>query len=159
MRVISMVFALGVIALSFASPVHNHVLRRDSVSPPITNPTAGAVWMVGETQTITWDVAALHGARPSNPEAMIILGTVAEDGQMRLMYESPLASGFSILSGTVNVTVPSLRSGGNYILCVFGSTRDISPPFTIVGVDPDRSSAPHQLALHSPSDGQLAHSA
>ncbi|KAH9851532.1 hypothetical protein C2E23DRAFT_886399 [Lenzites betulinus] len=159
MRTLSMIFALCAIVPSFANPIYNHMLRRDSVAPPITKPTAGTVWMVGETQTITWDVAALQGARPSNPAAQIILGTIAEDGKMRLMFETPLASGFPILSGAVNVTVPSLPSGGNYILCVFGSTRDISPPFMIVGADSDSSASPHQLALLSPGDGKLVHHA
>ncbi|KAI0669232.1 hypothetical protein C8Q78DRAFT_1042331 [Trametes maxima] len=148
------VLALATLSTTFAKPLA--LSPRDSVSPPITNPTAGTVWKAGSTQTITWDVAALHGAQPSNPLAKLILGTVTPDGEENLMFESPLLSGFPILDGNVSLTLPWLPSGDNYILCgrsqlrlytgtacktlpplilVFGSTLDISHPFTIVGTE------------------------
>ncbi|KAI0632429.1 hypothetical protein C8Q77DRAFT_923677 [Trametes polyzona] len=109
----------------------------NSVAVSVTLPTKGTVWKVGEAQQIQWDVPALHGASPSNPIARIILGTINPNGRMKLMYETPIASGFPLLGGNVNLTVPSVPTGKNYIVCVFGSTRDISSPFTIIGDDAD----------------------
>lgn len=36
--------------LAFSLPLK----LRDVVDPPITSPTAGTVWHVGETQMVTW---------------------------------------------------------------------------------------------------------
>ncbi|KAH9898514.1 hypothetical protein C8Q73DRAFT_685088 [Cubamyces lactineus] len=128
--VTSLVLAFAA-STALAKPVQ--LTTRDDVMPPITNPTAQTVWRVGETQTVTWDVAALNGAPPSNPTAKIILGTLTPDGDEHLMLESPLASDFPILGGNVSLTVPSVPDGNNYIVCLFGSTGDISPMFTITG--------------------------
>ncbi|KAI0647760.1 hypothetical protein C8Q79DRAFT_924861 [Trametes meyenii] len=136
------ILALTTLTATLGKPLD--LSRRDSVAPPITNPAAGTVWKTGETQMVTWDVAAMHGARPSNPLGRLILGTVSSDGEEDLMFvrslivnmsESPLLSGFLILAGKVSLTLPSLPSGDNYVLCVFGSTLDVSHPFTIVGPD------------------------
>ncbi|KAI0357430.1 hypothetical protein OH77DRAFT_1422287 [Trametes cingulata] len=135
MQIVS--FALAALAFAFptlAKPISWS--RRDAVSPPITNPSAGTVWRTGETQTITWDVTALNGARPSNPLAKIILGTIGADGQEKLMFGTPLLSGIPILGGKVTLTVPSVPTGDNYIICLFGSSDDVSTPFTIVGAEP-----------------------
>ncbi|KAI0647761.1 hypothetical protein C8Q79DRAFT_529566 [Trametes meyenii] len=139
MNVVSLILAF-VVGLSIAKPLY--LADRDAVSPPITNPTAKAVWRVGETQTITWDVAALNGATPSNPLAKIILGTLTADGQERLMFETPLVSGFPILGGNVSLTVPSVPPADNYIVCLFGTADDISAAFSIVGGDASSTSAP-----------------
>ncbi|KAI0335381.1 hypothetical protein GY45DRAFT_1317339 [Cubamyces sp. BRFM 1775] len=137
--VTSLVLAFAASAV-LAKPVR--LTTRDDVMPPITNPTAQTVWRVGETQTVTWDVAALNGAPPSNPTAEIILGTLTPDGDEHLMLESPLASDFLILGGNVSLTVPSVPDGNNYIVCLFGSTGDISPMFTIIGTSNSSTSAP-----------------
>ncbi|KAI0373746.1 hypothetical protein BV20DRAFT_962318 [Pilatotrama ljubarskyi] len=136
MQVASLILAFAVSA-SLAKPLY--LADRDAVSPPITNPTAQTVWRTGETQTVTWDVAALNGAPPSNPLAKIILGTLTADGDEHLMFDSPLVSGFPILGGNVSLTVPSVPSGANYIVCLFGSSGDISPTFTIIGTDASSS--------------------
>ncbi|KAL1950728.1 hypothetical protein VTO73DRAFT_5852 [Trametes versicolor] len=154
MRTTSFLLALAAVVPSFANPLHMR-LRRDSVAPPITNPTAGTVWRAGETQMITWDVEALHGVHPSNPLAKIYLGTVTPQGEEKFMLGDPLASGFPILGGNVNLTVPSVPSGDNYFVCVFGSTRDTSAAFTIIGVDTDEGT-PSQSPLIF-AGGHLAH--
>lgn len=58
MRTTSFLLALAAVVPSFANPLHTR-LRRDSVAPPITSPTAGTVWRAGETQMVTWYVPAL----------------------------------------------------------------------------------------------------
>ncbi|RPD62748.1 hypothetical protein L227DRAFT_562040 [Lentinus tigrinus ALCF2SS1-6] len=123
---------LALAAAALATPLA--MTPRDSVSPPITNPTAQTVWRVGDTVTVEWDVAALNGAQPSNPLAKIILGTLADNVE-HLMIESPLVSNFPILGGNVSLVVPSVPSGSDYIVCLFGTSGDISPAFTIVGTD------------------------
>ncbi|KAI9059303.1 hypothetical protein FKP32DRAFT_1580200 [Trametes sanguinea] len=139
---------LAVVGVTLAKPVL--LLNRDDVQPPITNPTAQTVWRVGETQIVTWDVAALNGTPPSNPTASIILGTLTPDGDEHLMIESPLVSGFPILAGNVSLTVPSVPTADNYIVCLFGSSGDISPMFTIVGTNAT-SSTPSSSASASSS--------
>ncbi|KAI0826766.1 hypothetical protein BC628DRAFT_1435773 [Trametes gibbosa] len=129
-----------VVSASRAKPLY--LYHRDAVSPPITNPTAQTVWKTGETQTVTWDVAALNGAPPSNPLADIILGMLTPDGNEHLMVESPLVSSIAILGGNATLTVPAVPSGKNYIVCLFGSSGDISPMFTIVGTDSSSSAGP-----------------
>ncbi|KAI0335382.1 hypothetical protein GY45DRAFT_1333789 [Cubamyces sp. BRFM 1775] len=132
-HLLSLILTFFAITPTLAKPLY--LLDRDSVSPPITYPTAGAVWKVGETQTITWDVAALNGAQPSNPQGKILLGVLYANGTERLDYDNPLVSGFPILGGNVSLTVPSVSTGENYIICLLGSSGDISPSFTIVSAD------------------------
>ncbi|EIW59092.1 uncharacterized protein TRAVEDRAFT_46403 [Trametes versicolor FP-101664 SS1] len=139
MQVASLVLAF-VVGASRAKPVY--LANRDAVAPPITNPTAQTVWRAGETQTVTWDVSALNGSTPSNPLAQIILGTLTPDGDEHLMFQTPLAKGFPILGGNVTLTVPSVPSGETYIVCLFGTSDDISPTFTIIGTDASSSAAP-----------------
>ncbi|KAL7280156.1 hypothetical protein ACG7TL_006575 [Trametes sanguinea] len=132
-QLLSFVLAFAVALPTTTYPIH--LTGRDAVSPPITKPIAGAVWRVGDVQTITWDVAALDGAQPSDPLGKVFLGTIDADGQEHLMWETPLVSGFPILGGTVNLTVPSVPAGDTYIVCLFGTADDISPPFSIVDTD------------------------
>lgn len=41
---------------------------RDVVAPPITSPAAGAVWHVGQTQTVTWYAPSLsYSSKQGNP--------------------------------------------------------------------------------------------
>ncbi|KAI1794897.1 hypothetical protein LXA43DRAFT_92166 [Ganoderma leucocontextum] len=113
---------------------------RDAISPPITNPTASTVWKAGDRQTVTWDLSGLNGVQPSNPIGEVILGTFI-NGEENLLLESPLASGFNILDGNVTLTVPTVTTGGDYIVCLFGSSGDITAPFTIIGTDPSASAS------------------
>ncbi|KAI0712523.1 hypothetical protein C8Q76DRAFT_694073 [Earliella scabrosa] len=128
MHVVSLLLALATTA--HATPLA--LTSRDSISPPITSPSAGTVWRAGERQTVTWDLSGLEGVQPSNPLASIILGTFI-DGKERLFFSSPIISGFPILDGNVTLVVPSVETGNDYIVCLFGSSGNISPPFTIIG--------------------------
>ncbi|KAI9059304.1 hypothetical protein FKP32DRAFT_1606300 [Trametes sanguinea] len=132
-QLLSFVVAFVVALPTLSYPIH--LTGRDAVSPPITKPIAGAVWKVGEVQTVTWDGAALDGAPPSNPLGKVLLGTIDSDGQEHLMWETPLITGFPILGGNVSLTVPSVPAGDNYIVCLLGTSDDISPPFTILAAD------------------------
>lgn len=154
MRTTSFLLALAVVVPSLANPLHMR-LRRDSVAPPITNPTAGTVWRAGETQMITWYVPALDlqclqadTSRPKGCRGFARRSPVqsscqdlsghrypARGGEVHAWYVDsqlsaqschgsdlfpigdPLASGFPILGGNVNLTVPSVPSGDNYFVC------------------------------------------
>ncbi|KAH9859136.1 hypothetical protein C2E23DRAFT_718259 [Lenzites betulinus] len=108
------------------------------VDPPITSPKAGDVWTVGSTQLITWDTSNI--VDPTDVTGEILLGTLVDGqedldtGEERLTHVltvSPLAIGFPIRSGAVNVTVPAVAAGDDYIVVLFGDSNNISPTFTI----------------------------
>ncbi len=108
-----------------ATPIH---IPRDVYDPPITSPNACTVWTVNTTQTVTWDV--------SNPPTDITnpIGSIKlrKDGItfcMRSWFFSSicrcdadiigavtLASGFNILLGQYEVTVPYVAESSEYIL-------------------------------------------
>ncbi|TRM60499.1 hypothetical protein BD626DRAFT_571575 [Schizophyllum amplum] len=106
---------------------------RDVVAPPITSPNAETVWTAGETATVTWDTSDLPPeSQITNKEGRIVLGYQTEDS-MHLMVDSPLAEGFSILLGTMDVTVPDVEERADYIIVLFGDSGNSSPQFTISG--------------------------
>ncbi|KAI0769904.1 hypothetical protein C8Q74DRAFT_1203181 [Fomes fomentarius] len=147
MQVVSLLALFGT---ALAKPLA--LIPRDSIAPPITNPKAGAVWKAGETQTVTWDLSGLEGVTPSNPNGMILLGTFI-DGKEHLFVSSPIKEDFPILSGNVTITVPSVATGSDYIVCLFGNSGNISPTFTILGSD-----SPSSSAVPSPTKIQAASS-
>ncbi|KAG5637541.1 hypothetical protein H0H81_004238, partial [Sphagnurus paluster] len=96
---------VGAIPLSLAG--------RDVYVPPVTYPVAGTVWIVNQTQTVTWDT--------SNPPNSITntIGTIMLRKD-NLTTPLILAEGFPILSGSQQVTVPWVIDGTDYqIVCTF----------------------------------------
>ncbi|KAK0446503.1 uncharacterized protein EV420DRAFT_1569638 [Desarmillaria tabescens] len=97
----------------------------DVFVPHITSPTAGDTWVPGSTYTVTWDT--------SNAPSQI----TNENGAIFLRKGSKtqtpaLASGFSILDGAVNVTVPeSTTFGDDYVVVLFGDSGNWSGRFSI----------------------------
>ncbi|KAL1948362.1 hypothetical protein VTO73DRAFT_12437 [Trametes versicolor] len=92
------------------------------VRPPITAPKAGDVWTVGTTQTITWNTTEIP-ASAGNPIGGVLLGYL-EDGQQHLDTESPLAEGFLLTAGSVEVTVPQVAARDDYIVvCEWNGLR------------------------------------
>ncbi|KAK7690383.1 hypothetical protein QCA50_007041 [Cerrena zonata] len=106
---------------------------RDAVAPPITKPDGSTTWKVGDTVQVTWDTSGLPPpANVTNPTAKIILGSL-EGTDENLMFDTPLAQGFSIFAGTVSFSVPDVPPKENYIVCLFGDSGNISPIFSITG--------------------------
>ncbi|KAG6334316.1 hypothetical protein ID866_4770 [Astraeus odoratus] len=103
---------------------------RDVVSPPITSPTAGAVWHVGETQTVTWSTANLP-VNITNPNGMLVLGYLSNNSE-NLMLDSPLATNINYTVGQVEITVPNVPTRDDYIVVLFGDSGNASPEFTII---------------------------
>ncbi|KAF9528984.1 hypothetical protein CPB83DRAFT_293202 [Crepidotus variabilis] len=108
-----------------ASPIPN-LEARDVYAPPITYPTAGVTWTSGETHTVTWDTSNAP-TQITNPIGRIYL----RKGD----YTTPLilASNFSILDGSAQITVPNVVEGSDYVLVLFGDSGNWSPTFTITG--------------------------
>ncbi|THU87093.1 hypothetical protein K435DRAFT_762862 [Dendrothele bispora CBS 962.96] len=101
---------------------------RDVFVPPVTSPTADAVWAVGSVQTVTWNTTDAP-EQITNPIGRIML---RKGG---LTTNNTLADGFDILLGTINVTVPDVEPGDDYEIVLFGDSGNFSPVFEIVAAD------------------------
>lgn len=117
------VFSLfSLFALVFSLPI----AIRDVYVPPILTPKAGDVWVIGEKRTVTWDT--------SNPPQSITnkIGEIYLREGDTTFLDSPLAQGFDILLGTMEVTVPNVTPGNDYMIVLMGDSGNWSPPFSIV---------------------------
>ncbi|EMD31385.1 hypothetical protein CERSUDRAFT_89078 [Gelatoporia subvermispora B] len=98
-------------------------------SPHITGPTAGQLWPVGTNQTVTWDTSSIP-AEGQNQTGLLLLGYQENDSE-NLDISHPLAVGFPISAGEVNITVPNVTMRTDYIVVLFGDSGNVSPQFTI----------------------------
>jgi hypothetical protein len=118
------VFAiLALVSLVSGAPVD--LSRRDVFVPPVLLPNSQSIWKVGTEQTVKWDVSN-PPKQITNTEAKIILVT---NGLLDL--EHPLAQNIDILSGSTQVTVPSVTPGDEYQILVFGDSGNTGAFFTI----------------------------
>lgn len=99
---------------------------RDVYVPPVTYPTAGTVWHIGQNYNVTWDTSD-PPVNITNKYGMIVLAK----GGIALDYDSPLAANFSILDGTHEITVPNVDPDDDYAIVLFGDSGNYSPEFTI----------------------------
>ncbi|KAI0801040.1 hypothetical protein C8Q74DRAFT_1191875 [Fomes fomentarius] len=106
---------------------------RDVWSPRITAPDRATVWKVGETVTVRWD-ASHPPKRVTNSGGKLVLGHFddGEETNEHLNYEHPLADGFDLSRGQVQLKVPNVKPSNNYIVVLFGDSGNHSPQFTIV---------------------------
>ncbi|KAF9534650.1 hypothetical protein CPB83DRAFT_842681 [Crepidotus variabilis] len=102
------------------------VIPQDVYAPHITYPTAGVVWISGQTQTVTWDTSDAP-TQITNPIGHILLRKGSSTTPLIL------ANNFNILDGKAQVTVPNVIEGDDYALVLFGDSGDWSPEFTITG--------------------------
>ncbi|KAK7469367.1 hypothetical protein VKT23_003842 [Stygiomarasmius scandens] len=107
--------------------------KRDVINPPIIKPDASTVWTVGQAETVTWDTSGLPpDSQITNPTGTVVLGFIEDgDDSLHLMLDDPLAKGFSIRDGQVNITVPSVTPRSDYIIVLMGDSGNASPKFTI----------------------------
>ncbi|KAI0778413.1 hypothetical protein BD413DRAFT_440261, partial [Trametes elegans] len=106
---------------------------RDVWSPPVVHPDAGTVWTAGSKVKVVWDTST----RPShvtNWEGRVVLGHYedGDDTNEHLDFDHPLAEGFNLTQGHVNVQVPNVSPSNEYIIVLFGDSGNRSPKFTIV---------------------------
>jgi len=124
--------ALGVVAAPALGPMH--LSKKDVWAPPITKPAMGTVWRVGSTVTVSWDTST-RPAQVTNPVGTLLLGSLQPNGVggENLDVDNPLAKGFPLSDGKVNIVVPNVAPNNNYIVALIGDSGDISPEFTITG--------------------------
>jgi len=111
-------FALGVAA--------------DAWIPPIITPNKATIWCIGSTATATWNTSK-PPAQITSPTGTFFLGHSNSDGSGgdNLDVGHPLVRGFRLDQGKVSFEVPYVAPNNNYLVVLVGSTRNISPEFTI----------------------------
>ncbi|KAK0214875.1 hypothetical protein IW262DRAFT_1403502 [Armillaria fumosa] len=118
---ITALFALLFPLSVLSAPV---LVSRDVYAPPVTLPGTGSVWTVGSKQTVTWD-ASSPPTQITNPTGFVRLRKANKTDS------TDLASGFSILDGQVEVTVPNVEPGDDYRIVLFGDSGNWGETFTI----------------------------
>jgi hypothetical protein len=107
------------------------LVARDVAVPPVTEPSDKTVWKVGSKQTVKWDTSNLPPKENiTNIHGTVLLGFLTDDSE-NLMSDTPLAKGFSLLDGQVEITVPNVEPRDDYIVALIGNSGNISPKFTI----------------------------
>ncbi|OJA14747.1 hypothetical protein AZE42_03192 [Rhizopogon vesiculosus] len=121
---------------------------RDVVDPPITSPTAGTVWQVGETQLVTWSTTGLS-PNVTNPVGMLVLGYMYNNSE-NLMLNAPLATNINYMAGQAQITVPIVDTRDDYIVVLFGDSGNASPEFTITNDSSSSSASVSSTSTSSP---------
>ncbi|KAI0820169.1 hypothetical protein BC628DRAFT_1331031 [Trametes gibbosa] len=103
--------------------------KRDVFVPPVLYPHAGTVWFKGQRHNVTWDTT---NAPVNITNKVGIIQLRKGDLATPLI----LASGFDILLGRIEVTVPWVIPDDDYSLVLFGDSGNFSPQFTIGGPNP-----------------------
>ncbi|KAH7913684.1 hypothetical protein BJ138DRAFT_1145500 [Hygrophoropsis aurantiaca] len=105
-----------------ASPIQ--VSQRDVWTPDVTAPTTGAIWIIGETYTVTWDTSS-PPAQVTNPNGKIYLR------QGNTTQSSPIVQ-VPLSAGQADVTVPEdATPGDDWRIVLFGDSGNWSNQFTI----------------------------
>jgi len=105
----------------------------DVFAPPVTNPNSTTVWSVGDTQSVVWDTSGLSD-EGKNATGLLLLGFLdANDttGNEHLDIKHPLAHGFQLGIGSIDITVPNVTTRNSYLVALIGDSGDVSKPFTI----------------------------
>ncbi|THG99689.1 hypothetical protein EW026_g2707 [Hermanssonia centrifuga] len=94
-------------------------------TPPVIEPHAGAVWVIGQYYNITWgtddppdQITDYYG------HAILAKGGIQN-------WDNLLASNFVLLDGWVTVQCPDVEPADDYAIVLFGDSGDIGPQFTI----------------------------
>ncbi|KAL5524379.1 hypothetical protein ACEPAF_9519 [Sanghuangporus sanghuang] len=114
-------FVITLVSLVSALPVD----RRDVWVPPITSPTEGTIWTIGNLVNVTWDTSTKPD-QVTNPLGRVQL---RKDGHTS---SDVLAEGFNLTDGSVEITVPDVTPDFGYQVVLFGDSGNFSPEFEIV---------------------------
>ena len=113
---------------------------RDVVAPPIIKPDATSVWPIGTSQEVVWDTSKLPPDNQiTNPRGRILLGRDTGDS-LNLDLDHPLAEGFHIRQGRINITVPNVTPRPDYLIVLMGNSGNTSPSFAITQIAGDGGS-------------------
>jgi hypothetical protein len=99
-------------------------MQRDVWVPKITSPTSASTWTVGKTFLATWDTSS-KPSQVTNPTGKIYLR------QGDSTQSTPIASGFALDDGQVEVTIPDDTTPGEYMIVLFGDSGNWSDEFPI----------------------------
>ncbi|KAH8110484.1 hypothetical protein DFH11DRAFT_1880544 [Phellopilus nigrolimitatus] len=130
-RVLFGLFAVLLSLFSLARALPLALQPRDVWAPRVTYPVFGTVWSVGERYNVTWDLTS-EPKQITNPTGQIWLrkdGLTLSQGPGST--QDPLASGFNLTDGHVEITVPDIAPDSDYELVLFGDSGNFSPNFTI----------------------------
>ncbi|KAG2129814.1 uncharacterized protein EDB93DRAFT_1181494 [Suillus bovinus] len=114
---------LTLLSCALCAPVPA-VMRRDVWVPTIICPTSDSTWTVGGTFLVTWDTSS-EPAEVTNPTGKIYLR------QGDATQSNPIASGFPLTDGQVDVTIPDDTTPGTYMIVLFGDSGNWSQEFSI----------------------------
>ncbi|KAF8158533.1 hypothetical protein B0H34DRAFT_463300 [Crassisporium funariophilum] len=99
-------------------------------SPHIISPKASVAWPRGSRQVVRWNTTGIP-TQNAAATGLVLLG-YSENGSENLDIDHPLASGFHITAGAVNVTMPKgIPARDNYFVVLFGDSGNKSPKFKI----------------------------
>jgi hypothetical protein len=114
---------LTLFSCALCAPIST-VMRRDVWVPTITSPTSACVWTVGGSYYVTWDTSS-EPSEVTNPTGQVYLR------QGDATQSNPIASGFPLTDGQVEVTIPEGTTAGTYMIVLFGDSGNWSPEFQI----------------------------
>ncbi|KAI0768748.1 hypothetical protein BD413DRAFT_493711 [Trametes elegans] len=123
---------LATLATLAASAVASGVEMRGDIGI-FTKPVEGAVWKVGTLETVAWKLA--FDPAPDAADGKLFLNYVGEgpSGDHHT-GNKPIAENINLKSGSLNVSVPNIKSGEKYTLTLFTGDQAVtkpSIPFTI----------------------------
>ncbi|KAI8982931.1 hypothetical protein BD414DRAFT_443140 [Trametes punicea] len=124
--VVAFFASLVQLVLGAPAPSAASLEKRDVFVPPVLYPHAGTVWTKGQRHNVTWDTSNAP-VNITNKVGTILL----RKGD--LTTPLVLASGFDILLGRIEVTVPWVLPDSDYSVVLFGDSGNFSPQFTING--------------------------
>ncbi|KAF9261451.1 hypothetical protein L218DRAFT_870148 [Marasmius fiardii PR-910] len=119
------VLALFAVA-STASPLEARKAL-DVWNPRITSPNADTVWVVGTKVNVTWDTSDAPQRISSGSAVMLRNSTGPTPADLYLKKVNT----FDLRDGTVEVTVPDVPPGTDYVVVLFGDSGNWSPEFEI----------------------------
>ncbi|CDO68254.1 hypothetical protein BN946_scf184842.g17 [Trametes cinnabarina] len=106
-----------------------NAVRANPDSPPITLPTAQNAWTLGTVETVKW----LTDGYNVNGTGSIILGISLPNGSVDFWQDQPLAEGFPLSDGIVNVRCPlNLPTTRRYVIALLPDESNQSPPFMVL---------------------------
>ncbi|GBE84853.1 hypothetical protein SCP_0700330 [Sparassis crispa] len=94
-------------------------------------PDASTTWTAGYTAEVTWDTTNMLSGSASST-GTIFLGHLNDGSDNEhLDLDNPLADGFKMTMGQIEIEVPRVSPGNNYIVVLMGDSGNRSPTFTI----------------------------